>query len=378
MRIDVFEMERFQCAYESAVELNLSESGVKPLRLRDLLEDGEEISTFMDQELGYPDPPGSDALRSHIASWYPGASLDNVTVTNGGAEANFLASWTLLDEGGGLAFMLPNYMQGWGVGRRFATETKPYRLVRDSDANRWTLDVDSLHAAVSSSTRAIWVCNPNNPTGSVLSSSEMEAIVEAAASVGAWIISDEIYRGAELDTGSETPTFWGMYDRTIITSGVSKAFGLPGLRLGWVVAPVPLIEDVWHHRDYTTIMVGRLSDELAARALHPVKRDEILGRTRAIVRDYVKVVDEWAASNEDLISYVRPSAGAITYFEYSAPIESLELAHTLRRECSVLIVPGVYLGLDKGFRIGFGHDAPKTGEGLRRIGDTMRALVAPG
>ncbi len=372
MKIEVFEMERFQCANENDVELNLSESGVKPLRVRELLDDDEDITSFLGEELGYPDPPGSAELRSHIASWYPTATVDNVTVTNGGAEANFLAAWTLLESDAQLAFMLPNYMQGWGLGRYFAAEANPYRLVHDRSAGRWALDVDSLRAAVGPMTSVIWVCNPNNPTGAVLTSSEMEAIVEAASSVDAWIVSDEIYRGAELDEDVDTPTFWGMYERTVVTSGLSKAFGLPGLRLGWLVAPTELIPRLWEHRDYTTIMVGRLSDALASRTLEPNKREQVLRRTRSIVRDHVQVADEWAASNSNLITYVRPKAGAIAYFEYEASIDSLELAELVRRKQSVLVVPGVQLGLERGFRVGFGHDANKTREGLSRLGEILR------
>lgn len=375
MKIEVFEMERFQCAHENDVELNLSESGVKPLRLRELLGDDEDISSFLSEEIGYPDPPGSALLRSHIASWYPTATVDNVTVTNGGAEANFLAAWTLLDSDARLAFMLPNYMQGWGLGRHFAAEANPYRLVRDLSVGRWVLDLDSLRAAVGPATSVIWVCNPNNPTGAVLTRPEMEAIVEVASSVNAWIISDEIYRGAELKDDIDTLTFWGMYERTVVTSGLSKAFGLPGLRLGWVVAPSELITQLWEHRDYTTIMVGRLSDTLARRTLEPTQRENVLRRTRSILQEYVQVVEEWVGSNSDLVSYVHPEAGAIAYIEYEASIDSLALADLVRRERSVLVVPGAQLGLDGGFRVGFGHDASKTRKGLGRLGETLSQLV---
>jgi aspartate/methionine/tyrosine aminotransferase len=181
MQIDVFEMERFQSAYENEVAINLSESGVKPLRVRDLLEDDDDVSRFLDEKLGYPVPPGSDRLRERIASWYPGAAPDDVIVTNGGAEANYLASWTLLEKDARLAFMLPNYMQGWGLGRHFAAEADPFRLVPEPNAGRWALDVDSLRDAVGPTTSALWVCNPNNPTGAVLTTEEMQAIVDAAS-----------------------------------------------------------------------------------------------------------------------------------------------------------------------------------------------------
>lgn len=374
MDIETFEMERMQSAFENEVELNLSESGVHPLKVAELLED-DETTQFLEHELGYPVPPGSDVLRRHIASWYPGASVENVTVTNGGAEANFLTLWTLLEGIDRLAFMLPNYMQGWGLGRAFGKSSDAFhlRLVSEGGSSRWELDVEELERVATPETKIIWVCNPNNPTAAVLTEAEMAAIVAAATRVGAYIVADEIYRGAEVG-GSRTPTFWGSYDKVVITSGLSKAFGLPGLRLGWLVAPPKLIQKVWKHRDYTTLMVGYLSDELAARALEPRKRERILDRTRSIVRTNIAVVDDWASANEDLVGYARPRAGAIAYFEYDLPVGSSDLVDIIRREESVLVVPGDQLGLSRGFRVGFGHDMDKTREGLQRIEKLMRRL----
>lgn len=374
MDIETFEMERMQSAYEREVEVNLSESGVHALTVSELLDDTERAE-FLKHDLGYPEPPGSDLLRERIAAWYPGATIDNVTVTNGGAEANFLVLWTLLSAGDRLAFMRPNYMQGWGLGRAFGESSDPFHLVLSErpEGRRWELDVDELERQCSAETKVILVCNPNNPTAAVLSEEEMKAVVTVARRCDAYIVADEIYRGAELDGGT-TPTFWGRYEKVVITSGLSKAFGLPGLRLGWTVAPTDVLRDVWRHRDYTTLMVGVLSDELASRALEPSTRDSILERTRSIIRRNVTVVNEWAAMNEGLVRYGRPRAGAITYFEYDLPFTSSELANRIREEESVLVVPGDQLGLSKGFRIGFGHGIDKTREGLQRIEKLFRRL----
>jgi aspartate/methionine/tyrosine aminotransferase len=376
MDIDVFEMERMQSAYEHEVEINLSESGVRALSTADLL-DEEEQAALLNLKLAYPEPPGSDLLRSRIASWYSGAGINNVVVTNGGAEANFLTLWTLLGPSHRLAFMLPNYMQGWGLGRAFgrASDTYHLRLVAEGDGERWALDVDELEQAVQPDTKVILVCNPNNPTAAVLEEQEMDAIVAAADRVGATILSDEIYRGAEL--GSErTPSFWGRYDKVAVTSGLSKAFGLPGLRLGWVLADPDVIARVLEHRDYTTLMVGVLSDELACRALEPTKREWIFERANTILNTNVRAVDEFASANQDLVRYARPSAGAIAFFDVDLPMDSDELADQIRREMSVLVVPGQQLGIERGFRVGFGYDGEKTQQGLQRVEKVLRELAA--
>src|SRR5262249_58286860 len=114
------------------------------------------------------------------------------------------------------------------------------------------LDLDELQRAVTKKTKVILVTNPNNPTGAVLTEEEMDAVVEAARRANAWLVADEIYRGAEVNGGPTSPTFWGRYDKLVVTAGLSKAFGLPRLRIGWLFPPPQAIERVWRPHDYTT------------------------------------------------------------------------------------------------------------------------------
>jgi aspartate/methionine/tyrosine aminotransferase len=372
-RIDVFEMERMQSLHWHEVEHDLSESGVGPLSIRELLGDdllgrdlpAEEAPDVLDIGLGYPLSEGSREAREAIASWYPGASVDNVTVVNGGSEANLLVLWSLLEPGDRLAFMVPNYLQGLALGRHFGEATDTFALVRTN--GRWGLDARALAAAVTDRTRVVMVCNPNNPTGAVLTEAEMDAVVEAARSAGAWLVADEIYRGAEVEAGEPSPTFWGRYERTIVTSGLSKAFAMPGLRLGWVVAPAQVISEVWEHHDYTTLTPGMLSDRLAALVMRAGVRERVLERTRAIIRRNLPTVEAWVGSHADVLTCVRPVAGAIAYVEYDLPVGSTELADRIRREQSVLLVPGDMFGLGKGFRVGFGFDPEGLAKALERV-----------
>lgn len=372
MKIEQFEMERTQCLYEHAVELNLSESGVFPLRVDELVGTPEEQARFLAQGLCYTESDGSRRLREHIASFYPGCSAGNVTVTNGGSEANYVTLWSLLGSHGRLACMLPNYLQAWGLGRAYARAADAFYLeLRDEPGGRrWALDLDSLERAVRPDTTAILVTNPNNPTGAVLNAAEMDAVVAAARRVGAWLIADEIYRGAEVDTDTTTPTFWGRYDKVIITSGLSKAFAMPGLRIGWVVAPPEFIARTWERHDYLTLTPGLLGDRLAAIAMEPARREQILARTRRIIRENLPAVEGWIKKHEGLFRYARPCAGAIAYFEYSFDVDSVELIDRLRREHSTLLVPAGHFGLKNGIRVGFGYDAGKTLAGLARL-DTL-------
>jgi aspartate/methionine/tyrosine aminotransferase len=372
-RIDLFRMERMQARYWHQVEYDLSESGVTPLSIEELLGDREDPGELLRTRLGYPLSEGSERSRELIAQWYPGAGVENVTMTNGGSEANLISLWTLLEPGDHLAFMIPNYMQGWGLGRYFGEATDPFRLkLRDE---RWALDVDELDRVVTKKTRIIMVCNPDNPTGHILTDDEMDAVVDVARGVNAWLLADEVYRGAEVDSDETSPTFWGRYDKVIVTAGLSKAFAMPGLRIGWTLAPPKVIEKLWIHHDYTTLTPGMVSDRLTAVAMEPARREWALRRTRGIIRSNLPRLEEWIGSHEGVLTYVRPQAGAIAYVTYRLPITSSKLIDLIREEQSVLLVPGDMFGLGKGFRIGFGNDIEKTLKGLARVDEALSRLT---
>lgn len=379
MQIETFEMERMQSTYENVVEINLSESGVHPMRLDELIPDEHEREALFRQELGYTQSNGTPELREAIAALYPGAGVDQVEVTNGGSEANFVVTWRLVEPGDEVIMMLPNYMQTFGLVRGFGGILREWRLVEDHGAGqpRWRPDLGALATLVSPRTRVIIVCNPNNPTGARLTADEVDGICRIAARHGSWILADEIYRGAELD-GHDTPSFWGRYERVVITSGLSKAYGLPGLRIGWIVGPAPLVASCWARHDYTTIAPGALSDRLARIALEPAARGRILDRTRSILRANLPIVTRWLTERKSTFSFIEPEAGAIIYTRCAAPIGSLELVTRLRETRSVLVVPGEHFGMDRYLRIGYGPDPSVLSAGLARLGDLLASVVPAG
>jgi aspartate/methionine/tyrosine aminotransferase len=281
--------------------------------------------------------------------------------------------------------MLPTYMQTWGLSRAWGGRADAYRLrlrpAGRGEARRWALDRASLERAVTKRTRLIVVTNPNNPTGAVLTEEEMDAIVDAARSVKAWIVADEVYRGAEVAGGPMTPTFWGRYPRLLVTSGLSKAFGLPGLRIGWIAGPPGTVARLCGYHDYTTLTPTMLSDRLARAALEPARREAILARTRKILQENLPKMEAWIRSHGETFDYVPPVAGAIVLVGYRLPISSVALFDRLRLEESVLITPGAHFGVGKYFRAGFGYDLEKSLEGLARvsafIGKLRRGRAAP-
>lgn len=373
MRIPLFAMERMQSTYENLVDYNLSESGVHPMRLEELVEDPADRAGLLAQELIYPQSNGTIELRERVAAMYPGATADHVEVTNGGSEANFVTMWHLVEPGAEVVSMVPNYGQTLGLAEAFGGTLKPWPLALSADGTRWHIDIDHLRTLVTPKTRLIILCNPNNPTGARIPASDLDAICAVAGTVGAWVLSDEIYRGAELD-GVETPSVWGRYDRVIITSGLSKAYGLPGLRIGWIVSSPQVVATTWGYHDYTTIGPGTLSDRLARIALQPAMRARILARTRRILQTNLPVITGWLDAHAERFSYALPDAGAIVYMKYHDAINSTELVDRLRVEKSLLIVPGDHFGMDGYLRIGFGSETRYLRDGLDRLDHLLRGL----
>lgn len=369
MKIEIFELERIQSLYENVVEYNLTESGLHPFTLRELLSP-EEIDSLLDVRLGYGQTNGAPDLRDAISKLYKGADRDNILVTNGSAEANFINIWSNLESGDELVLMLPNYMQMWGLARSIGVEVKPFHLKEEL---KWSPDMKELKTLITPDTKMIALCNPNNPTGSTLSSTHMEEIVTLAKEADAWIYCDEIYRGAELE-GEETPSFYGMYDKVIVAGGLSKAYGLPGLRMGWMTGPKDIIEKAWSYNDYLTISTGVLSQAISTKILQPDMRKRILERNRGMLRENIKAVEKWIRPHNDLFNMIPPKAGGMAFIRYNMDINSRKLADRLRTEKSVFIMDGDCFGMDHYFRLGFGAEKEYLLAGLTRIDELLKEL----
>ena len=369
MKIEAFELERWQSVWENRVELNIAESGVEPLSVHELVGDGADLERVLNTRLGYPQTNGSEELRGRIAALYSGAKAENVLLTCGGAEANYLVTWGLVERGDEVVFMQPNYMQVAGLARGFGAHVKPWWLREEL---QWAPDVDALAQMVTSKTKMIVVCNPSNPTGAVFSDSTMKAICAAAQKVGAWILADEVYRGAEF-SGETTPSFYGRYERVLCTAGLSKAYGLPGLRTGWLVGPAQMAEKLWGYHDYTSIGPTMLTDRIASLALRPERHAWLLERTREILRQNYPVMREWLKTHQDLFTHVTPRAGAIAWIGFQKKWNSIEVAEELRVKKGVLLVPGEQFAMPGYLRIGFGEDAEKLQKALGRFDDWIAA-----
>jgi hypothetical protein len=357
-----FELERWQSAWENRVRINLSESGVHPLSIDELLAlSGGDAKALGRLPLGYSQSNGTDALRAAIAALYPGASQDQVLVTVGSAEANFITCWALIEPGDQVAIQVPTYMQTWGLAQNFGAGVATFGLHAD---RAWEPDPDEIRRAITPGTKLVVVTNPNNPTGHILSREARSLIVERARAAGAWLLADEVYQGAERN-GQTTPSFWGSYDRVLVSNGLSKAYGLPGLRLGWVVGPGEVIERLWRRHDYTVIGPTPMSDFLGREALRV--REKILARTRGILNQNYPVMDAWLKRFGGLFEWRDPDAGAICFVRYRHTADAVALVERIRAQHSILLVPGEHFGLPHYLRLGFGNARAELERALKEL-----------
>ena len=364
-----FVMERFQSLYENEVDFNLSDSGVHPLTISDLLNE-EEMQHFLNMEIGYGYSQGDPILRENISTWYQNKNGSNILVTNGSAEANFLTAWSLVNRGDEVILMLPNYMQVPGLAKIIGADIKYIYLKEESG---WHLDFNELRLMLTNKTKLISICNPNNPTGAVMSDAEMKTLADLAQEFDVYVHSDEVYRGSELN-GNETKSFNEFYDKTIVSCGLSKSFAHPGLRIGWLVADATLIAELWAHKDYSSICASVLSQEIAKKIMEPDTRKQILSRSATMLASNLRLFDDWLATHPGLFSFVPPKAGGMAFVGYQMNINSTELAHKLRTDQSVLIVPGDCYGMDKYLRFGIGSPSDYLSQGLNLVSECIEQL----
>lgn len=362
MKFEEFQLERNQSLFENEVDYNLSESGVHPLKLSEILSH-EEQDKILDTELFYGYTNGTPELRQRVAEMYgSNFKIDNVLITSGSAEANFLSVMTQLDRGDEIVYMVPNYLQIYHLAKSFGIEVKRLPLRQELS---WQWDLDELKSLVTANTKMIAICNPNNPTGAIMSEEVMNGVIEIAQELDCWILSDEVYRGSELD-GNECRSFAGATKKTIVNAGLSKAYSLPGLRLGWSIGSKEYIERAWSFHDFTVINVAYLSDWVASKILSYDRRRKILDRTKEHLNHNLDMLCDWAEDVPQL-TLSRPEAAAITFAKINLPISSEDFVFDLRDNFSVLLTAGKWHGLEGYVRFGYGTPTDYVKGGLERI-----------
>lgn len=372
MRIEPFAVEQWMNAYETRCRYNLAETCVESLTFDELLGITGARDRLLDDlrplKLTYGAIEGTDRLRRAIAGLYAAQAPTSVLIAHGAIGANALVYQALVEPGDRVVSIVPNYQQHYSIPESLGADVQRLPLQPEDG---FLPDLDRLRALATPGTKLIAFSNPNNPTGSLMSADCLRQIATIADRVGAYVISDEVYRGTTQVEDALTPSIVDLYPRGIGIGSMSKAFSLAGLRLGWVVGPPEVLKAAEIHRDYNTISVGMLDDWLAALALE--HRDAILARSRTIVRTNLALLDAWLAG-EPRMSYVKPSAGTVALLAYDAPLGSYDFCLRLLESAGVLFTPGAAFDMEGHVRIGYANPEPALRGGLAQVSAFLRAL----
>jgi len=374
MKIAPFAVEQWMNANETKCRYNLAETCVESLTIAELLEMAGQRATILEEllplKMTYGAIEGSDRLRTAVADLYASQSIAKVLVTHGAIGANALVYQALVAAGDRIVTILPTYQQHYSIPESLGADVQRLHLHAE---NGYLPDMEELRRLVTPGTKLIAFSNPNNPTGSLMDRALLEEVVRIAASVDAYILSDEVYRGTTQEHDTLTPSIADLYPRGISTGSMSKAFSLAGFRLGWICGPPEMLRAAEVHRDYNTISVGILDDVFSSIALE--NRDKILARSRNLVRTNLATLDRWVQS-ENAFSFVKPRAGTVALLRYAVDMPSQEFCMQLLEETGVLFTPGSAFELEGCVRIGYANSSSILEEGLRRTSGFLRRLMS--
>lgn len=372
MKIKAFGVEMWMNEYENNCLYNLAETCVESLTIEELLDFAGKKDTILGEllpmKLTYGAIEGSDRLRDNVATLYSNQTRENVLITHGAIGANALLHSTIVSPGDRVISVLPTYQQHYSIPESYGAEVKILKLLEE---NEFLPDLNELKKLVNDNTSLIVLNNPNNPTGSLMDEDFLKQVVEIARSCDAYLLCDEVYRGIDQAGNGFTTSVADLYEKGVSTSSMSKSFSLAGLRLGWLVGPVELLEKVNIHRDYNTISVGLIDDHFAAIALE--NRDKILARSRSITRENLAMLDAWIA-NEPLISYIKPKSATVALLKYDLDMSSRDFCVKLLESKGVMLTPGSVMDMEGYVRIGFANNPQVMKIGLEKFSEFLAEL----
>lgn len=369
MNIATIGVEDWLNVWEKSATYDIAQSTISSMTMGEILElDGEGGATFYErlnkEKMNYGWIEGSPEFKQEVAKLYRSVDPDNILQTNGATGANLLALMALVEPGDHVVAEYPTYQPLYEIPRTLGAEVEYWHIRQEND---WNPDIDELKRLVRPNTKLICINNASNPLGTVLPTDTLEQIVEIAASVGAYVLSDEVYLPLQ-----DTESFVSMadlYDKAIVSNSLSKTYSVPGVRIGWTVSNKEVADRFRVYRDYTMICDGVFNDALAVHVLR--NREKVLERNRAIVFNNLAIAQEWV-DNEPRVSWVPPKGVSTSYIQLDIPIPDEQFCIDLLKNQGVLLVPGSRFELPRGARLGYCAAEPTLREGLARLSAELR------
>ncbi|WP_420413131.1 aminotransferase class I/II-fold pyridoxal phosphate-dependent enzyme [Roseibium sp.] len=357
-----FELEVFFSKWEFKARHHMTASDLESMAIPDLLAmaSDEDRSAFKNLWLGYTETWGAPVLRAEIARTYDLMTAENVLCLAGAGEGLYTVSKVLLTADDHAIVPTPNYQSAETIPLSVCDVTGVPMLQGNINGG-WQIDLAAIQAAIRPNTKLLSLNFPHNPTGMLMPPQHLEQLIGLCRKHGIWILSDEVYRGVELDPADRMPQIADIYERGISLNVMSKAYGLPGLRIGWIAAQdTSLLQKVERYKHYLSICNSGPSEMLAVIALKA--RDQILKRNYQIMTENVQALEKLFNDFPGLIEWSRPLGGCVAFPRYSGPGNGETFCRNLLEESGVLLLPGSIYASDLAdtsanhFRIGFGRD----------------------
>lgn len=369
MNIATIGVEEWLNVWEKSATYDIAQSTVSSLTMGEILAlDGHDGAEFYDklnrEKMNYGWIEGSPDFKQEVAGIYRSVDPDNILQTNGATGANLLALLALVEPGDHVIAEYPTYQPLYEIPRTLGAEVEYWHI---REENAWNPDIEELKRLIRPDTKLICINNASNPLGTVLSADTLGEIVEIARSVGAYVLSDEVYLPLE-DTASFV-SMADLYDKAVVTNSLSKTYSVPGARIGWTVSNKELADRFRVYRDYTMICDGVFNDALAVHVLK--NKEAVLDRNRQIVSENLALAQAWV-DGEPRVSWIPPKAVSTSYIQFDIPIDDETFCIDLLRTQGVLLVPGSRFELPCGARLGYCAQKDVLKEGLKRLSEALR------
>ncbi|KAJ5748639.1 uncharacterized protein N7511_010335 [Penicillium nucicola] len=388
VKIEAFAVEQWMDKYETIAKYNTAETCCASISiddLRALSEDKESnpLTELQSTKLTYGAIRGSDKLRTTLANLYSAKTpaqlpKDNVLITAGAIQANFLLLYTLVGPGDHVICHYPTYQQLYSVPASLGAEVS---LWKSKEADGWQLDLGELKSLIRPNTKLIIINNPQNPTGAIVPHETLKQLVEIAREKSIILHADEVYRPifhgiSPMDSKFPSSLISLGYERTVVTGSVSKAYSLAGLRVGWIASrDKSIIESCANTRDYTTISVGQIDDAIASFALSPDCIHNLLKRNIELARTNLAILEKFIEDHRWACDWVKPQAGTTAFVRFNKmgkPVDDVAFCEMVLERTGVMLVPGSLCfggGEDfKGYvRIGFVPETEVLEKGLEAL-----------
>ena len=352
MQIAPFRIEQYFALHEFTAPHLLSSSDAECVSIADILAlEPDAADRLFSQQLRYTQSEGAPEMRAAASAIYTTTTAHDIVVVSAAEEGIFAAYHALLQPGDHVVVETPCYESALQLARSTGANVTEWR--RSADAN-WAHDLAALERAFQPNTRLIYINTPHNPTGLMMPREALDRVIELCAARNAWLFCDEVYRELEHDSATLLPAAVDLYERAISLGSMSKTYGLPGLRLGWLAShDRDALTKIINFKHYTTICSSAPSELLSALALR--HRHVFADRNRAIVLANLALIDAFLIRHANCLSWVRPTAGTIGFMRVAGVNDTSAFCEQLIADAGVLLLPGTVYDEPTHFRIGYGR-----------------------